>query len=188
MARSSRSARASSWRTRSRVMPRFVPDLLERARPDAVEAEALDDDAPLARLELAERVEKLRRAGPVGSLDLGLLGVHVRDEVGDARVAVADRRLEAHGVEDELEQLLHALGSDVDLGRDLLERRIAVELLAEQPACLRDLANLVGDVDREADRAALLCERARDRLLDPPRRVRGELEAHACSRTSRPRG
>ena len=78
----------------------------------------------------------------------------------------------------ELEQLLHALRRDLDLGRDLLERRVAVELLAEQPPSLRDLADLVGDVDGEADRATLLGERARDRLLDPPRRVRRELEAH----------
>ena len=61
--------------------------------------------------------------------------------------------------------------------RDLVERRVAVQLLPEEPAGLRHLPDLVGDVHGEPDRAALLGERARDRLLDPPGRVRGELEA-----------
>ena len=37
---------------------------------------------------------------------------------------------------------------------------------------------MIGDVHRKADGSALLRESARDRLLDPPRRIRGELEAH----------
>ena len=37
--------------------------------------------------------------------------------------------------------------------------------------------HLLGDVHRQADRAALVGERARDRLADPPRRVRRELVA-----------
>ena len=114
----------------------------------------------------------------IGRLELRLLRAQVRDQVGDTRVAVADRGLEADRVEDELEQLLHALGGDVELGGDLLERRIAVELLPEQPPCLRHLPNLVRHMDGKADRATLLCECARDGLLDPPRRIGRELEAH----------
>ena len=97
--------------------PEVLSDLLEGARPHAVEAEALDDDASLTWLQLSERVEELRRARAVGCLDLGLLCVQIRDEVGNARVAFADRGLEAHRVEHELEQLLHALGSDVESRR-----------------------------------------------------------------------
>ena len=41
---------------------------------------------------------------------LRLVGVQVGDEVGDARVAVADRRLQAHRVLHEVEQLLDAQG------------------------------------------------------------------------------
>ena len=64
------------------------------------------------------------------------------------------------------------------LGGDLLERRVAVELLPEQATCLRHLPHLVGDVHGETDRAPLLRQRTRDRLLDPPRGVGRELEAH----------
>jgi len=39
--------------------PEIRPDLLERARPDAVQAEALDDDPALARLELRECIQQL---------------------------------------------------------------------------------------------------------------------------------
>ena len=112
--------------------PEVRADLLERPRPHAVEAEALDDDAPLARLQLPEGVEQLGRARAIGGLDLGLIGALVGDEVGDARVAVSDRRLQAHRVDDELEELLDALRRDADLGRDLVERRVAVQLLSEQ--------------------------------------------------------
>ena len=50
--------------------PEVAPDLLERPRADAVEAEALDDDAALARLELLERVEELGRTCAISGLDL----------------------------------------------------------------------------------------------------------------------
>src|SRR2546426_8007377 len=48
----------------------------------------------------------------------------------------------------------------------------------EKATCLRDAPYLVGDVHGEPDRPSLLRECTRYRLLDPPRRVRGELEAH----------
>ena len=60
---------------------------------------------------------------------------------------------------------------------DLVDGRVAVELLPERAARPRDAAHLIGDVHRQADRAALLGECARDRLADPPGRVRRELVA-----------
>ena len=60
---------------------------------------------------------------------------------------------------------------------DLLDRRVAVELLRQLAARALRAAHLLGDVDGQPDRAALVGERAGDRLADPPRRVRRELEA-----------
>ena len=51
-----------------------------------------------------------------------------------------------------------------------------------------DAAHLVDDVHGQADRPALVGDRAGHGLADPPGRVGRELEAHACSRTSPPRG
>src|SRR5207253_9508883 len=91
-------------------------------------------------------------------------------------LAVADWRLEADRILDEIEQLLHPLLGKAALLRQLLHRRLAVELLCELAARAHEPAHLVRDVYREADRPALVGERARGCLADPPGRVRGQLE------------
>ena len=65
-----------------------------------------------------------------------------------------------------------------DLG-DLLGGGLAAELGDELALGAADLVELLDDVDRDADRARLVGERAGDRLADPPRRVGRELEALA---------
>ena len=60
--------------------------------------------------------------------------------------------------------------------RDLLDRRVAVELLGEDPARAEHLPGLLGDVDGQADRPPLVRERPGDRLADPPGRVGRQLE------------
>ena len=65
-----------------------------------------------------------------------------------------------------------------DSGCELGDRRLAVQLLREHAAGAHQAAHLVGDVDGQADDPALVGERARDRLPDPPGRVGRELEAH----------
>ena len=63
--------------------------------------------------------------------------------------------------------------------RDLVVRRLAAALGAQLALGAHDLVQLLDDVDRHADRARLVGERPRDRLADPPRRVRRELVALA---------
>src|SRR3954453_13405647 len=62
---------------------------------------------------------------------------------------------------------------------DLLERRLAAELHPERALGAVHLLHALDDVHGHADRARLVGERARDRLADPPRRVRRELVAAA---------
>ena len=124
-----------------------------------------------------ECLEELGRTSAIGGLELGLVGARVRDQVGDARVSLSDRGVEADRVLHEVEQLLDALGSDADLEGDLVERGVAVELLPEKAAGLGDLSHLVGDVNGQADRPSLLRQRSGDRLLDPPGCVGRKLEA-----------
>jgi hypothetical protein len=104
--------------------------------------------------------------------------VHVLDQVGVEALAVADGRLEADRILDEVEQLLDALLREAALLRDLGDRRLAVQLLGQHPPRPRHAPHLVGDVDGEPDRPPLVGERARDRLPDPPGRVRRQLVAH----------
>ena len=65
-----------------------------------------------------------------------------------------------------------------DLG-DLLGGGLAAQLGDELALGAADLVELLDDVDRDADRARLVGQRAGDRLADPPGRVGRELEALA---------
>ena len=120
---------------------------------------------------------ELGRAEPLRGRLVGLVGVDVLDQVGVEALAVADRSLEAHRVLDELEQLLDATHGKATLDGDLGDRRVAVQLLGEDAPGAHHAPHLLGDVDGQPDRPALVGERARDRLADPPRRVGRELEA-----------
>ena len=131
-----------------------------------------------ARVQALERVRELLPAEVDRRLLVGAVALRVLDQVAVERLAVADGRLEAHGILDEIEQLLDALLGEAALLGELLRRRVAVQLLRELPARAHHAAHLLGDVDGKADRPALVGERARDRLADPPRRVGRKLEAH----------
>ena len=79
---------------------------------------------------------------------------------------------------DEVEQLLDPLRREVAFERDLLDRRVTVELLAQDPAGLLHASDLVGDMHGKADRSALLCERPLHGLADPPHGIRRKLVPH----------
>ena len=73
---------------------------------------------------------------------------------------------------------MDALLGEAALLGELGDRRIAVELLREDAPRAHHAAHLLRHVHRQADRAPLVGQRARDGLTDPPGGVRGELEAH----------
>ncbi len=58
-------------------------------------------------------------------------------------------------------------------------RNVSRQLLQERPRHVPNAAHGLDHVDRDANRAALIGHRAGDRLANPPRRVRAELEAAA---------
>ena len=108
----------------------------------------------------------------------------VLDEVAEVGVLLlADRGLERDRLLRDLDDLADLLGRDLDLlalGHrlgDLLDRRLAAELLEELARDADQPVDRLDHVDRDADRPGLVGDRARDRLPDPPRRVRRELEA-----------
>jgi hypothetical protein len=112
-----------------------------------------------------------------GGRGLGLGSGRVLDQVAVEALAVADRRLQRDRLLDELQQVRHALGREARLGGELLDRRLAIQLLGEHAALAEHAPDLVGDVDGNANRPALVGERAGDGLADPPGGVGRELEA-----------
>ena len=108
------------------------------------------------------------------------LGRLVRDEVAErALLLLADRLLERDGELRHAQDLAHLVGRHLELLGDLLRPRLATEALHELTLDVDDLVELLDHVHRDADRARLVGDRARDRLPDPPGRVRRELEALA---------
>src|SRR5581483_1833089 len=157
----------------------LAADRLERLRLPAREAEPALEDVLQPRLEPLERGGELGRLQALGGRALRLLHALVLDQVGVQAVAVADGRLQADRVLDQLEKLPHALLGKAALRGDLRQRRVAVQLLRQDPPGPGHAPDLVCDVHREADQPSLVGERARDRLPDPPGRVGGELVPHA---------
>src|SRR6266542_1097100 len=104
----------------------------------------------------------------------------VLDEVAQMRILfLSDRRLERdrllrdlHDLADLGDRHVHALG-------DLLGVGLPSQLLHERARGARQLVDRLDHVDRDADRARLIRDRAGDRLADPPGRIRRELVAAA---------
>ena len=157
-----------------------APDLVERARVLAAEAVPQLEHAALAVGEVLQRLaQRLLGEDLRGALVRGL-GALVGDELAELRLLlVADRLLERDrrlgGALDRVDLLRIDAG---DVG-DLLGGGLAAELGDELALGAADLVELLDDVDRDADGARLVGERAGDRLADPPRRVGRELEALA---------
>ena len=110
----------------------------------------------------------------------GLLGqrlVACHEVPEDGVVAVTDRRVEAGRRARGRAHLEHLLNRERRLVGDLVERRLASELRPQLAIGAVDLLQALDDVDGHADRARLVGESPRDRLADPPGRVRRELEA-----------
>ena len=157
-----------------------LPDLLERARLRAVEPVPQLDHAALAVGERRQRELDVLAAQRERRRVERRLGLLVRDEVPERGVLLlADRLLERDRELRHAQDLAHLLDVDLELLGDLLRERLAPEPLDELALDVHDLVELLDHVHRDADRARLVRDRARDRLADPPRRVRRELEAAA---------
>src|SRR6188474_2509795 len=104
----------------------------------------------------------------------------VLDEVAEMRIFLfADRRLERNRLLRDLQDLADLRDRDVHAARDLFRGRLATELLDQRARGADQLVDRLDHVDRDADGARLVRNRAGDRLADPPRRIRRELVAAA---------
>src|SRR5262245_2934086 len=157
--------------------PEGLADLLERARLRSVESVAQLDHTSLALGEGGQRQFDVLSPQREGRRVERRLRSLVRHEVAERGVLLlADRLLEGDGELRHPQDLAHLLDVDLELLRDLLGQRLAAEPLDELALDVDDLVQLLDHVDRDPDRPRLVGDRAGDRLADPPRRVRRELE------------
>src|SRR4051794_19138475 len=155
-------------------------DLLERARAAAREAEAHLDDLALALRQGRERAMDVLLAQVLrGDLERRL-GRLVLDEVAElGPVLLADRLLERDRLLGHAKDVAHLARGALELGGDLLRRRLPAERLHELALDVHDLVELLHHVDGDPDRPALVRDRPCHGLADPPRRVCRELVAAA---------
>ena len=144
------------------------------------QAEAQADDLALAFGQAVEHLAELflqhAEARGVGRNDRGV----VLDEVAELGILfLADRRLERNRLLRDLLDLADALFGQAHDVADFLRGRFAAELLEQLALDAHELVDRLDHVHGDADGARLVGDRAGDGLADPPRRVRGELEALA---------
>ena len=173
-------ARASIWRMRSRVRLKCSPTSSSvRGSPRSRPKRSLRICA-LALVERREQAADLLGEERDGrGLERGL-GRLVLDHVAELGVAVLAERLgQREGVGGEAHRLGDLGLGHLEVGGELGQRGRAAELGLEPAPRLLEAGQRVAGVHGEADRAARVGDAAGDGLADPPRGVRGELEALA---------
>src|SRR3954466_4986076 len=148
-------------------------NLVERARVLAAEAVAQLEYAALAVREVLERLAQRFLREDLGGAVVRRLGPLVGDELAElGLLLVADRLLERHRRLRRALDRVDLVGLDAGGLRDLVGSGLAAQLGDELALRATDLVQLLDHVDRDADRARLVGQRAGDRLADPPGRVR----------------
>src|SRR5579884_1632468 len=150
---------------------------VERARMLSVQpVPELEHAAFAVRKRAEDLLQRFLAHRDLGGL-VGQRHVLVGEEVPELRLLlVPDRLLERHGRLRAPHDLLDLLERQIEVHRDLDRQRLAAELRTQLPLRADDLVQLLHDVYRHADRARFVGEGTCDRLTDPPRRVRRELE------------
>ena len=92
-----------------------------------------------------------------------------------AVVLFTDRRFERDRLLRDLDDLPDLFFGDPHFLCDLLRPRVASVLLHQLPIHANELIDRFDHVYRNANGARLICDRTRDRLPDPPRRIGGKL-------------
>src|SRR3954454_7960554 len=156
----------------------LLADLFESARVTVGQSEPELDDLLLALGErVQDRVELLLQEDERRRVDRDDR-VGVFDEVAEVGVVLfADRCFQRHRLLRQLLDLAHPLGRKLHLDADLFRRGFAAQVLQQLTLDAHELVDGLDHVHRDADRARLVCDGARDRLPDPPRRVGRELVA-----------
>ena len=93
--------------------------------------------------------------------------------------AVADRPIEADRIPAHRQYAASFVDRSAGFAGRLFDRRFAAETLQQFSRNIADARHGFDHVHRDANRAALIGDGARDRLTDPPRRVSAKLKTAA---------
>ena len=108
----------------------------------------------------------------------GILVPLLADKIPHRAVfAFAERLIEGDGLPRHLPDAMGLLDGEARHLGHLFDVRLAAVLLDEQPRGIAELCHRIDHVHGHPDRAALVGDRAGDRLPDPPGRIGGKLEA-----------
>src|SRR5215213_2114344 len=158
----------------------LLPDLFERVIGIHADAEAHAQHALLARGQRSQ--DAGRRLAQIG-LNRGVQRqdrVLVLDEIAEVAVLlVADRGFEADRLLRDLQDLAYLFQRHRQFLGELLGGRLAADLVQHLARGAHQLVDRLDHVHRDADRARLVGDRARNRLADPPRRIGREFVAAA---------
>ena len=156
----------------------LLPDLFQGVIAAVPDPEAQAQDAFLAG---GERLQHFLGLPLQVEPDHRLDGRHRRlvlDEVAQVRILfLADGGLQGDRLLRDLQDLAHLVHRQVDLLGDLFRSRLAPVLLHQVARGPDQLVDRLDHVDRDADRARLVRDGARDGLPDPPGGVRAEFVA-----------
>src|SRR6185437_3627573 len=149
------------------------PDLVERSRVLAAEAVAQLEHAAFTVGEVLQRLPQRLLGEDLGGALVRGLSALVGDELPElGLLLVADGLLQRDGCLRRALDRVDLLRVDAGHLGDLVGRRLAAELGDELALYATDLVELLDDVHGDADGARLVGQRTRDRLTDPPGRVR----------------
>ncbi len=88
-----------------------------------------------------------------------------------------DRSFQRNRILCDLLDLTDTVDRHIQLFCDLFRQRFPAQLLQQNPRRTRQTVDRLHHMHGDSDRARLVCDRARDRLTDPPRRIRGKFES-----------
>src|SRR5690554_2049451 len=155
-----------------------VADLFQRVLTSTIQAEVETHDLRVTRLQRLERLLDVLAQQPLLDLLLRLVRFVMHETLDElAVVAVTDR-----GVQPDLRRVQrlqgrHDFRCQRSRGRYFLDRRIATQLLLQSLPLTEDALKIARPVQRNAHCAPLVRQCSKDRLTDPPHRVRDELHA-----------
>src|SRR5690242_3174513 len=147
-------------------------NLLQRVLTSAFESEVETEDLRVTRWQRAESLLDLVGEEAVHRFLFGIRHLVSHEALDERAIAFwIHRRIEAHIARVQRGERLHDVDRQAGELRQLLRAGLAVQLLAENLGRLDDARQICGAIERNANGAALACERRKDRLTNPPDRV-----------------
>ena len=157
---------------------KHLAHLLQRARLPILQPVAQAQNARLARRKLVQNIANLLGQHLLRHRLGRRRRLNIFDKVAQLRIRLVPHgALQVHRLAAGAQHPAHPLGRQLHILRNLFRRRLAAELLLHLLRHLVQLADAPPQVGGNADGAAVVSQRARHRLANPPGRIRAEAVA-----------